>query len=165
MLLPILLKVKLVELVASGIQLKLSLETYNFENHCDYHGAMVGHSTYMWELLKQKVQGLIKGGWLEPEVNMSTLIRELDIQTVLTRKSRSRIAPWKLKIIHPSSWTVEPRFSRAHPTWGSAKLATCCGRSPQNQTSSHYLYAFVILAFPVSFMSLCLSMRQFKFSL
>ena len=55
MLLPILLKAKLVVLIVSEIQARLSLETYNFENHCDYHGAMVGHSTNMCKLLKQKV--------------------------------------------------------------------------------------------------------------
>ena len=43
MLLPILLKAKLVELMASKIQPKLSLETYNSESHCDYHRVMVGH--------------------------------------------------------------------------------------------------------------------------
>ena len=74
MLLPILLKAKLVELMASEIQPKLSSETYNFENHYDYHGVMVGHSTDMCKLLKQKIQGLIKGSWLEPEVHMSTSI-------------------------------------------------------------------------------------------
>ena len=165
MLLPILLKAKLVELMASEIQPKLSSETYNSENHCDHHRAMVGYFTNMCKLLKQKVQGLIKGGWLELEVHMSTSTGELDIQMTLTRKSRSRIAPQKLELICPSNWTVEPYFSRGHPTWGSAKLAICCGRSPQNQTSSHYLYAFVILAFPISFVSLCLSIRHFKFSL
>ena len=51
MLLPILLKAKLVELMAFKIQPKLSSETYNFESHCDYHGAMVGHSTKMCKLL------------------------------------------------------------------------------------------------------------------
>ena len=93
MLLLILLKAKLVELMASKIQPKLSSETYNSKNHCDYHGAMIGHSTDMRELLKQKVQGHIKGGWLEPEMHVSTSNGELDIQKVLTRKSRSRIAP------------------------------------------------------------------------
>ena len=62
MLLPILLKAKLVELMASEIQPKLSSKTYNSKNHCDYHGVMVSHSIDMCELLKQKVQGLIKGG-------------------------------------------------------------------------------------------------------
>ena len=52
MLLPILLKEKLVELMASEIQPKLSSETYNSENHCNYHVAMVGHFTDMCELLK-----------------------------------------------------------------------------------------------------------------
>ena len=66
----LLLKAKLVELMASEIQPKLSSETYNLENHCDYHGAMVGHSMNMCELLKQKIQGLIKGDWLEPEVHV-----------------------------------------------------------------------------------------------
>ena len=41
-LLSILLKAKLVELMAFEIQPKLSLEIYNSESHCDYHGAMVG---------------------------------------------------------------------------------------------------------------------------
>ena len=111
MLLPILLKEKLVELMASEIQPKLSSETYNSKNHYDYHGTMVGHSFDMCELFKQMVQGLIKGGWLEPEVHMSRSTRELDIQTVLTRKLRSRITPRKLELIRPSSWIVEPRFS------------------------------------------------------
>ena len=111
MLLPILLKEKLVELMASEIQPKLSSKTYNSKNHCDYHGAMVSHSFDMCELFKQMVQGLIKGSWLEPEVHMSTSTRELDIQTVLTRKLRSRITPRKLELIRPSSWIAEPHFS------------------------------------------------------
>nr|POE61998.1 hypothetical protein CFP56_38542 [Quercus suber] len=61
MLLPILLKAKLEELMASEIQPKHSSETYNSENHYDYHRVMVGHSINMSKLLKQKVQGLIKG--------------------------------------------------------------------------------------------------------
>ena len=116
MLFPILLKVKLVELMASKIQPKLSSETYNSKNHCDYHGAMIGHSTDMRELLKQKVQGLIKGFWLELEVHKSTSTRELYIQTILTRKPRSKIALWKLELIRPSSWTTKPCFSKGHPT-------------------------------------------------
>ena len=116
MLLPILLKAKLIEFMASEIQPKLSLETYNSKNHCNYHRAMVGHSIDMCKLLMQKVQGLIKGGWLELEVHMSTSIRELDIRTILTRKSRSRLAPRKLELIRLSSWTIEPYFSRGHPT-------------------------------------------------
>ena len=75
----LLLKAKLVELMASEIQPKLSSETYNSKNHCNYHGAMVGHYIDMCKLLKKKVQGLVKGGWLEPEVHMSISIRELDI--------------------------------------------------------------------------------------
>jgi len=41
-LLSILLKAKLVELMASEIQPKLSSDIYNSESHCDYHRAMVG---------------------------------------------------------------------------------------------------------------------------
>ena len=77
---------------------------------------IVGHSIDMCELLKQKVQGLMKGGWLKPEVYMSTLTGELDIQTVLTRKSRSKIVARKLELICLSSWIAEPMFTRAHPT-------------------------------------------------
>ena len=62
MLLPILLKAKLVELMAPKIRPKISSELYRLYDHCDYHGGMVGHSTNMCKLLKQKVQDLIKGG-------------------------------------------------------------------------------------------------------
>ena len=47
MLLPILLKAKLVELMASEIQPKLASKTYNSKNNCNYHRVMVGHSTNM----------------------------------------------------------------------------------------------------------------------
>nr|POE69889.1 hypothetical protein CFP56_38097 [Quercus suber] len=116
MLLPILLKAKLVELMASEIQPKLVPETYDSESHCGYHGLMIGHSTDMCELLKQKVLGFIKGGWLEPEVYMSSSSGELDIHMFLTRKSRPRIAPRKLELICPGRWTAKPCFSRAHLT-------------------------------------------------
>ena len=77
---------------------------------------MVGHSTDMSKLLKQKVQGLIKGSWLETKVHMSTSTEELDIQKVLTKKLRSRIALRKLELICPSSWTIKPNFSKGHLT-------------------------------------------------
>ena len=96
---------------------------------------------------------------------MSTSTGELDIQMAFTRESRSRITPRKLELMRPSSWTVshvsqEDTRLEAVPSWPYTVEEV-----PQNQTSSHYLYAFVILAFPVSFMLLCLSMRQFKFNL
>ena len=62
MLLPILLKTKLVELMAPKIRPKNSSELHRLYDHCNYHRGMVGHSTNMCKLLKQKVQDLIKGG-------------------------------------------------------------------------------------------------------